>query len=52
MSDEPEKNETGQPREVPDDLRQLQDPEYDESDLLAAIEKVSQPKVASEPDSG
>ena len=44
MSKEPEQNKTGKPREVPDDIRDLQDPAFTEDDLLAALAKVSKPK--------
>lgn len=36
-----EKNTTGGPREVPDDVREKQDPEYSEGDFDEALEKTT-----------
>jgi hypothetical protein len=37
----PEKNTTGKPRSVPDDVREKQDPEYSEADFDEALEKAT-----------
>lgn len=48
-----EKNKTGKPREVPKDIREKQDPDFDDGDLLDAIDLVSQRlERPSEPDRG
>lgn len=41
-SKEPEKNTTGKPREVPEDVRVKQDPEYSEADFEYDLEEVTQ----------
>lgn len=37
----PEKNTTGKPRKVPDDVRDKQDPAYSEADFDSALEKAT-----------
>ena len=39
--EKPEKNKTGKPREVPDDVRKKQNPEYSEADFDAALDRVT-----------
>lgn len=46
---EPEKNTTGKPRKPPADVRELQDPEYDEDDFAQDLEKATRRK--DEPES-
>lgn len=49
----PEKNETGVPREVPEDVREKQDPEYGEADFDGALDLVTRRKDdPAEPDPG
>jgi len=43
-SDEMKKNTTGKPRKPPADVRELQDPEYDEAAFDAALEKATRRK--------
>lgn len=50
---EPEKNTTGKPREVPDDIREKQDPSYSEADFDEALERATRKlEEPSEPDPG
>lgn len=42
MTEKPEKNKTGKPREVPEDVREKQDPEYSEQDFERALEATTQ----------
>jgi len=37
----PDKNDTGRPRPVPEDVRDKQDPEYSPADFDADLEKVT-----------
>lgn len=37
----PPKNETGKPRDVPEDVREKQDPEYSERDFDDALGRVT-----------
>jgi hypothetical protein len=37
----PEKNTTGSPREVPEDVREKQDPEYTQRDFDDALERTT-----------
>jgi hypothetical protein len=37
----PKKNTSGKPREVPEDIRKKQDPEYGEAELKAALDRVT-----------
>ena len=37
----PEKNTTGKPRKVPDDVREKQDPEYSEREFDDALKKTT-----------
>jgi hypothetical protein len=47
------KNTTGKPRETPDDVREKQDPAYDEDAFEDALERVSRRlDDPSEPDPG
>lgn len=39
--EKPEKNKTGQPREVPEDVREKQDPEYSPADFDRDLEKTT-----------
>lgn len=49
----PDKNKTGKPRKVPDDVREKQDPEYSEDEFDAALEKATKRlEKASERDPG
>ena len=50
---DPDKNETGKPREVPDDVKAKQDDEYSPADFDAALERTTRrlddpPKPARE----
>lgn len=47
----PDKNTTGIPREVPEDVRKKQDPEYSERDFEEALERTTRRlDEPSEPD--
>lgn len=49
----PEKNKTGKPREVPDDVQEKQDPEYSREDFDRALEKATRSvERPSRPDRG
>ena len=39
--DQPEKNATGKPRDVPDDVREKQDPEYSPADFDRDLAKAT-----------
>lgn len=41
VSDVPQKNTTGEPREVPDDVVEKQDPEYSPADFDRDLEKAT-----------
>lgn len=48
-----EKNDTGEPREAPEDVRERQDLEYDADDFEDALSRVSRRRDdPSEPDPG
>lgn len=38
----PEKNTSGKPREVPEDVRDKQDPEYSEDEFDAALDRATE----------
>lgn len=53
MNTEPKKNTRGKPRKVPKDVREKQDPEYDEDAFEDALKRVSRRlDDPSEPDRG
>ena len=53
MTKDDDKNTTGEPRETPEDVREKQDPEYDEDAFEDALTRVSRRlDDPSEPDPG